>query len=290
IASILLSVVILSVASLTTTVNASITGHNWVGALINGQYDPFYGTTIYAFEAGTTVTLVVNVYSNYWYMGDYRQVNVSAVIVNFDWGINYTFGEASLSDPAEIPYGESRVFSVTFAAPGVSVASNYVPHTYTIFVEHVNASNGVIMDTWTLSGSGFVVFSASQADAFRARREMDSYPTITIPFLTAHARELLTLASIERSLGSSYYGAGDFDNAKTHYETALSYMQQAYANETERWGSFEDTFEGLLKGAEGLLTFQGYSWLIIGIGFLLMGVGVIVYLVRKSGTPKISTE
>jgi hypothetical protein len=33
---------------------------------------------------------------------------------------------------------------------------------------------------------------------------------------------------------------------------------------------------------------QGYAWLLFGVALLLMGIGVIVFLVRKSGTPKTS--
>ena len=281
----MICVVVLAAASISRPAKASIDSHNWVGALIHDSYDSFYGTSVTAFEQGSAVRLMVNVYSDYWYMGDYRQVNVSAVIVNFDWGMNYTSGDVSLSDPWEIPYGQSHVFSVTFGAPAPSVASNYVTHSYRVYVEHVNASDGEIIDTWVSGGSGFVVFSSNQADAFRARRELESYPYTSIPFLTAQARELLTQSTVASSLGRSNYEAGNFEGAKTHYENALGLLQQAYTNETERWGSFEDTLEGMLKGAEGLLMYQGYAWLIISIGFLLMGIGVIVYLGRRSGSP-----
>ena len=285
---IVLYTIMLITTSIIPAAKASISSHNWIGALMRNSYDSFYGTYITAYEGGTTARLVVNVYSDYWYMGEYSQVNVSAVIVGFEWGENFSSTEASLLDPWEIPYGESHVFTLTFTVPSASVVSNFVTHSYTIYVEHVDGPNGTIVDTWTTYGSGFAVFSSNQADAFIAKRELESYPYMYIPFFTATARDLATQSSVAKSMGYNDYVAGNFGSAETHYENALLLLQKAYSNETERWGAFEDTFEGLLKGAENLLVYQGYTWLIIGIGFFLMGIGVVVYLVRKSGTPKAS--
>ncbi len=271
-------------ASITST-NASISSHNWIGSLIRNTHDSFYGTTITGYEEGSTAQLVVNVYNDYWFMGGYRQVNISAVIVEFDWGQNFSSTEATTANTFPIPPLESHVFTLSFTVPSASDVSNLVTHSYRVIVEHVNSTGGDKKD-WTDGGYAFAVFSSNQADAYRAKREIEAYPTLYLPFLTAKARELLTRSSVAESMGSSEYRAGNFGSAKTYYEDASSLLQQAYSNETDRWGSFEYTFESLLKGAEMLLMYQGYAWLIIGIGFFLISIGVVVYLVRKSGTPK----
>jgi hypothetical protein len=137
---------------------------------------------------------------------------------------------------------------------------------------------------WSQSGSGFAIFSADQADAKTAVEQLNAYPSMSLPFFTAGARELLTESAIARSMGDTEYGAGNFDSAKTNYQNALNLLQNAYSNETKRWGSFEDALQGLISGTQSLVVNQGYAWLLFGVAFLLMGIGAIVYLVRKSGT------
>jgi hypothetical protein len=284
---IMLCSICLIAASIAPAVNASINDWNWIGALAPDTYDSFYHEYIMGYEEGTTATLIVNLYNNYW---PGHQTNMSAVKVSFDWGQNYTSTEASMTTPFAMDYGDSHVFTITFTVPATTSASNLVTHDYTIYAEHVNSTTGPkrIVDYWDDDGSGFAVLSADQADAYLALKELNAYPGMTLPFFTAKARELLAESSIAESMGNTEYGAGSFANAKTNYQNALTLMQNAYSNETTKWGSIEDTLQGLLAGAQGMLVNQGYAWLLFGIALLLMGIGVIVYLVRKSGTPKTS--
>jgi FlaG/FlaF family flagellin (archaellin) len=285
--SILLSTLCLLAASIAPAANASIGSFTWIGPLAKNTYDSFYGTSITGYEEGTTATFVVNVNNNY-FTGD--PINLSAVKLSFDWGQNYTSTETSMTTPYVLDYGESHVFTITFTVPNASIASNFVTHGYTIYAEHVNSTTGPkqIVSWWDESYSGFAVLSQNQADAYLAEQELDAYPGMSIPFFTAHARELLTESYIAESMGDTEYAAGNFANAATHYENALLSIQQAYGNETDRWGSFENTLQGLLAGAQSMLVNQGWAWIFFGIASLLMGIGVIVYLVRKSGTPKTS--
>jgi len=285
--SILLCTICLIAASTAPAANASISSWNWTGTLVRNSYDDFYGATITGYEEGTTATLIVNLYNNYW---PGHQTNVSAVKVNLDWKQNYTSTEASTTTPFAMNYGDSHVFTITFTVPNASIVSNLVTHTYTIYAEHVNSTTGPkeLVDYWSQSGGGFVIFSADQADAKLALKELNAYPPMTLPFFTARARELLTESSIAESRGNTEYAAGNFATAKTNYQNALTLLQNAYSNETDRWGSIENTLQGLLSGAQSMLVNQGWAWLLFGIAFLLMGIGAIVYLVRKSGTPKTS--
>ena len=284
---IMLCTICLIAASIAPIANASISSFNWMGALASDTYDSFYNEYITGYEEGATATLIVNLYNNYW-LG--HQTNMSAVKVSFDWGQNYTSTEASMTTPFAMDYGDSHVFTITFTVPATTSVSNLVTHDYTIYAEHVNSTTGPkgLVSYWDDDGSGFAVLSADQADAYLAVEELDAYPSMTFPFFTAKARELLTESSIAESMGDREYEAGNFANAKTNYQNALALMQNAYSNETSKWGSIEDTLQGLLAGAQGMLVNQGYAWLLFGIALLLMGIGVIVYLVRKSGSPRTS--
>jgi len=265
---------------------ASINSQNWMGAIVRNGYDDFYGTFVTAYEEGKTARLAVNVYNDY-----FVQLNVSAVKVGFDWGTNYTSSECSMDTPSVISPYQSHVFIAEFQLPPVSSASNLVTHGYTIYVELVNSTSGSkrIMDTWTGSGSNFAIFSSDQADAYSYKEEVEAYPSSTyynIQFLTAEARELIMRSSVAKSMGSHYYVLGDFNSSKTYYKNSLDFMQQAWSNETEKWSTFENSLADLLKGAGNLLMYQGYAWLLFAFGFLLMSIGVLVYLVRKRPTPK----
>ncbi len=284
---ILLCTVCLIAASTAPAANASIGSWTWIATLTRNTYDSFYGGTVTGYEEGTQATLVVNVYNNY---PGGHPINISAVKVSLDWGENYTSTETTMDTPFVLDYGDSHVFTITFTMPDTTSVSNYVTHGYTIYAEHVNSTTGPreIRAYWSQSGTGFAIFSADQAEAKTALEGLDAYPSMSLPFFTAGARELLTESLIAESMGDREYAAGNFANAKTNYQNALTLMQDAYANETKRWGSFENTLEGLLSGAQSMLVNQGYAWLLFGVAFLLMGIGAIVYLVRKSGTPKVS--
>jgi hypothetical protein len=261
---------------------ASINNYNWISPAVRNSLDTFYGTYVTAYEEETTATLVVSV-SNDYYLG---QLNVSAVKVGFDWGINYTSSECSINNPFGIPSLQSHVFTINFTVPSALFASNLVTHSYTLYVENVNSTTGnkEIISSWTQNGSGFAIFSADQAAAREYKQEVEAYPTSNlngIPFLTANARQLLEQSNIAKTLASDNYMRGDFSKAKSYYNNSLNYIQQAWSNETEKWSTFEDAIASMLQGGGSLLMMQGYAWLIFAIGFLIMSFGVLIYLTRR---------
>jgi hypothetical protein len=286
--SIILFAVILASALSMPAAKASISNYNWIGTLARNNYDEFYGTSITAYEEGTNANLVVNVNNDYQHG---VQINVSAVIAGFDWGTNYTSSECSINKPFVIPFDQSHVFTLNFTVPSALFASNLVVHSYTVYAELVNSTSGnkKIVVSWTQSGTGFAVFSSDQADACNYKKELDAYPATSyynIPLLTAEARELMLKSNVAKSIASDSYGRGDFSTAKTSYKNSLDFIQQAFSNETEKWSTFENSLANLLQGSSYLLTFQGCAWLLFGIGFLLISIGVIVYLARKRPQPR----
>lgn len=271
------------VAALNTPVGrASINNYNWISTAVRNQYDPFYGSSITAYEENTSAFLVVSV-SNDIYIG---QLNVSAVKVGFDWGTNYSSSECSPNNPFGIASSQSHVFTINFTVPSALFASNLVTHFYTIYVESVNSTTSPnrITNSWTANNDGFAVFSTDQAAANDYQQQVNAYPTSNlngIPFLTANARQLLQQSNVAKSLASTSYMRGDFSKAAVYYKNSLDSIQQAWANETSKWSTFEDAIASILQGGGNLLTMQGYAWLIFATGFLIMSFGVLIFLARR---------
>ena len=275
------------VAALNTPIGrASIDNYNWISTVVRNQYDPFYGSSVTAYEENTSAFLVVSV-SNDYYAG---QLNVSAVKVGFDWGVNYTSSECSPDNPFGIASSQLHVFMINFTVPSALFASNLMTHSYTIYAESVNSTTGPkgIIKSWTMNGDGFAVFSTDQAAANEYEQQVNAYPTSNlngIPFLTANARQLLQESNIAKTLASDSYMRGDFSKAATYYKNSLDSIQQAWSNETSKWSTFEDAIASLLQGGGNLLTMQGYAWLIFAVGFLIMSIGVLIFLARRRTPP-----
>jgi hypothetical protein len=266
---------------------ASINNYNWISTAVRNEYDNFYGSYVTAYEENTQAFLAVSVSNDL----HPSQLNVSAVKVGFDWGVNYSSSECSIDNPFGIANSQSYVFTVNFTVPSALFASNLVTHSYTIYVESVNSTAGPkgIVTSWTMRGSGFALFSTDQAAAHEYAREIDAYPTTNvngIPFLTANARQLLQESNVAKTLGSDDYMRGDFSDAVAYYKSSLDFIQQAWSNETSKWSTFEDAIANILQGGGNLLMMQGYAWLIFAVGFLIMSIGVLVYLTRRRTPPR----
>ncbi len=283
--------IVLCAATLVAALNipagrASINNYNWISPVVRNQYDSFYGSLVTAYEENTSAFLVVSVSNDY----NVGQLNVSAVKVGFDWGTNYTSSECSPDNPFGIARSQSHVFIINFTVPSALFASNLVTHGYTIYVESVNSTTGPkgIITSWTTNSDGFAVFSTDKAAANEYQQQVSAYPTSNfngIPFLTANARQLLQESNVAKTLASDSYMRGDFSNAAVYYKKSLDSLQQAWSNETSKWSTFEDAIASILQGGGNLLTMQGYAWLIFAVGFLIMSIGVLIFLSRRRTPP-----
>jgi hypothetical protein len=283
---ILSALAVLALVAAAVPARASITSHNWIAPLIKDHYDDFYGATVTGYQAGSTATLAVNVYNHF---GSW-QMNVSAVRIVFDWGrTNYTSDSSifNATSPVEIPAGESRVLSVSFTLPDITVASNLVTHGYTIYVDDVNATHGLVdpASNWPSSGDHFVVYSSAQADAMTLTKGFDKYNWNTV-FFTSQARQMLMDANGFRDQGDDAYESGDFTGATNYYKNATTAIENAYGNETKVVTAFENALLTLANNGGNMLNMIGIGYALFGIGFLFIGIGAMVWLVRKSGQPK----
>jgi len=215
---------------------ASIVGTpTWVGPKYDK--DDFLGltTTFIAFTTGTDATLRVTVSND---LSPAKPLNISAVKVLLDWGINYSSTEASQSSPHVIPKTSAGItyyytFTIVFTVPATTVASNLFRHYWWVFVEEVNATTGTQAVTLHDSYSGsqdFTVYSADQATAQNTRIEYDRLVTTFSP-TSQEAIVLKKNAGVHRLMGDDSYKNGDFAGAKTQYETALDLLNDAITAE-----------------------------------------------------------
>lgn len=281
---ILLATMMMGFALLSTVnfAHASVSGHNWVGAVIRDQTDSFLGYVSAGYQVGSSARLVVNVYNHL-----SKQMNISTVKVWFDWGINYTSTEANITNVYAMPTGTSHLFTVTFTVPDTTIASNLVKHSYKIYVEDVNATSGSkkqLNSNSPLTGSDFAVLSSAQATAIETNREIDKYSGYYL-FMTAKARELALMASGARTLGGNAYQRGDFTSAAANYQEALTLYQDAWSNETESILGFEQALKDLMISGQSELNMVGWGYITFGIGWVFIGIGIIIYAVRKPKAP-----
>jgi len=257
----------------------------WVPPYVFKGYDNyFYHDDIVGYETGTTASLKIPVYNDYHVGPDYRPINVSAVKVEFDWGINYTSAEVSETSPVQIAPFERHTFTISFTVPLTTVASNAIAHTYTIHVEHVNATTGPknIVDTWSRDWDHydpaykFAVFSADQADALELYTELSAVFEIDLEFDTAKGKVLWSEAVMHGSIGMSHYRSGKFTEANATLHTASDLVDQAFEAEDERGSKLEDAMINYYNAA----VTEAYAWLLFGLGMILIGIGAIIYAAK----------
>lgn len=255
--------------SLISPAQASIVGTpTWIGPKYDK--DDFLGlsSTFIAFTTGTDATLRVTVSND---LSPAKPLNISAVKVLLDWGINYSSTEASQSSPHVIPKVSSGVtyyytFTVVFTVPATTVASNLFRHYWWVFVEEVNATTGaqaVTLHDNYIGSQDFTVYSEDQATAQSTRIEYDRLVTTFTP-TSQEAIVLKKNAGVHRLMGDDSYKNGDFSGAKTQYQTALDLLNDAItAEETYQTTTQENAVE--LTEAQIKLTeaqakqYEGYA-------------------------------
>lgn len=244
--------------------------------------DTYFGTTVVAYERGTAATLMVKVYNDLASSFPYK------VRVFMDWATTNTS-----TDDQSIPSKQWYTFQVSIPIP--DSASNLALHSYRIYIEYIDVTVKWVYYGGNpyIGGSNFAVYSADQADFQQLKKEYNQWRNsymggggiTALLGMTANARKLWTNASLESYLGDESYRMGSFSDAKTHYGIALNSTKDAITSDIDKTASLEDAFIGIVDAGKTYLSMQGYGFMIISIGFLLMGVGVLVYLVRRSKPP-----
>jgi hypothetical protein len=262
---------------------ADITSWRWLGYAYNA-YDSFHRATVYAYEEGSTAVLSVTVYNDY--VTD-KPVNISALKVGLDWGKNYTSSMASSDAPYVIPWHETRIIPIAFTVPNLTEVSNQAQYSYTIYLEHVNATIGPkkITSLKEFEGTNFVVYSSDQVNAQGTKQIVEEMLDTMSPrdFNSTKARIMWTKSENETFVAGLLYAQGDFAGAETHYGTALSWINQAFTAEQDKGGGFDDAqvavLEAQAKSLEATANYMnGLSnmWVLIGVAAVLFAIGYII--------------
>jgi hypothetical protein len=267
---------ILMFALIILPVEARLTSVMWLDPNYKG-YDDYYGQDVNAYLVGTEAKALVTVYND---VGEKAYVTVR---MHIDWEAE---NRTSTEIDKLIQPGRSYTFEVVIQIP--TTVSNLVIHSYTIYISYYKSPGGELITTHSYYKSDFAVYSQDQADAHDYRTQVETWraaysPTIYYFFMTsAKAKEFWIKGATEKVLGDKSYEYGDFEEAKTHYELALNYTLESLKHDTETGQSYEESLLGIMDSLRSLFGLQGWSWIIAAIGFFFMGIGVIVYLVRKS--------
>ncbi len=275
------------------TAKADITSYSWQAPTFKGD-DSFYGAPydIYAYETGSTATLIVTVENDYKEADVPKPINISAVGVRFDWNDAYNSTECSLDNPVTLEFGKFATFAVSFSVPSTGKATNQYLHGYEVYVEHVNSTTGPkeVVEAWEESHTrfpDFAVYSTNQTDAQDLAQMLDVLPLPT--FTSARANLLVYRAQNETTYGDRLYIRGDFLEAKNHYATALSLYTEAYVAEENYGVKLEDLditiaeaevkyFESMGAAVAGLpimFSLFGVSAVLFGIGYIIKQLGTL---------------
>jgi hypothetical protein len=284
IATILALTLLLGVAGNTVQAALGPGDWKWMGFAFHG-FDSFHGATVFAYEYNSTAILSVTIHNDY--VTD-TNLNISALKVWMDWGINYTSDMTSMIDPYVIPWDETRVIPIEFEVPGPNIVSNNALYGYTIILEYVNATTEpkrIIGSDSMFAGLDFVVYSSDQVEAQKTMIIVDEMFDTTDPddFNSTKARISWIKAQNETFIAETSYIRGDFGDARTHYNQAMVMINDAFDAEQAKGGGFDDAQVDLLKAqAESMRAsasyFAGLSnmWTLIGVAAVLFALGYIV--------------
>lgn len=269
---------------------ATIGGITWLQPYL--QKD---GQVVY--EHDSTVSLLVPVTNHNTSNG----LNVSRVIISFDWGQNKNKTLDLSANIVQIELGGAEVFKVTFTASATEAVTSEWAHDYTIYVEHVNATTGPtkIVGTWQrtraqLFAELFVVYSTDQAEAWELKQMISRIesndPFKHLTFNSTEAKLAVYEAQNETSNGDALYQRGDFVEAKAHYNAALILYNVAYSAEKTLGPKLDDLFireiESRISNYEAsasLAASFSTTSILLGSAVVLFGIG---YIIKQLGTLK----
>jgi hypothetical protein len=275
----------------------------WIGTTYYG-YDPYYNATVYAYEEGTTAVLAVwvtdtNTTAIY-------GINITRVYVSFDWGQTFNSTQVSLTNPILLKTSDAaRVFFIEFDVPSTAIVSNLYRHSYTIGAEYQYANLTDPTHWPAIKGKfppvaypDFAIYSAAQAEVMDLSRKVNGYLGMTPAptWNSSSAKTLWNKAKRESVNAAEYYREGQFDQARDSYDSALSYINDAFDTEDAFNSLWDDLnvqhMQADIRGMDALTSFfNGLStmWVLFGIGWVLLGIGYIVKWLRKRPEPQPAT-
>jgi len=250
--------------------------------------DPFFGfSTVTSARDGSVVTFNVLLQASSVATPNTGQRNVT-VGVKFDWMTSWTnASNANPSSTLAVMPNQDVTVSVSVTLPsltGTTAGYNLVLHSWQVLIasgalNSVNAcpSHTGLQGCVFESGGSFAIYSGDQLDGMDARRaaeEKFQYLSTISGFAIgpgfAKLAADLSQAQAERDLGNTAYAAGNFGQARTHYQNALNLANSAASALS---GGDAATYTNVLLGGIGIF--------LLGVGVFIAGFGGFWYALRR---------
>ncbi len=263
---------------------------NTTGYTVRRTYDSFYGQTVDAVQAGSTLTFTLT------FMADsFRNFQRNITIgVKFDW--MSSFQNTTSSTP--VAMGQTAYVSLAYTAPSLTgqyTNLNLTPHSWT-----VEAWDMAIGAVWTNSCNYYdngiqscrsfnnnyplAIYSSAQATSIlteqQASAEISAIALILgstkqAPPGTSSAVASLAAAEEQLNMGQTAYQTGNFNNAQTDFQNALNDANAAQ-------NSLATTGGGTDTATLTSIWLVAVAVLLAGISALLVGFGGFNYLRHRS--------
>ncbi len=242
---------------------------SWQNTAFKGS-DPFYSSTVSAYQTGSTATLYIPVTYQNPYGGLY--INVTGATLKMDWNGNYTASGL----PIKIDQNGWAPVTITFTVPATNVASNLWTHSGVLTVNYTTpASSG----TKQFFGSvpTFAAYSSDQASAMSIMQQLGAISggfgspcggLGSSGFKTAAGTADCQQAVQQYVYGRSLYVAGNFTQSNNAFKNAQTDWNNAISADS---GSAVDL--GTTLGSYGLL--------LLGIGGVIAAIAVLIYALRR---------
>jgi hypothetical protein len=290
----------LMLIAMVTPVRADATHAAWVEPAYAG-IDPALGSaSIVGYLTGTNWN-----FSFSWTNDQGVPINITDVRVYFDWGKNYT---SSYSVINQIMPGITQTFAVYNVTPPITEAPELWAHNYYVYLDHVN-DTATPYRTWNpiymTSGSNFAVLSADHLECLRLWRRLNGVNWHGISSMSTSAAYsptsitkvtvMIEKAHAKYDLGYSILQAKVFGQAKTYLTDADTMYSQALDIWDERGTAYEDADLNNTIAQTNLYNAQAdaerktgdaalvnaYGTLLFGLGWVFIGLGVVVYGMKK---------
>jgi hypothetical protein len=258
-----------AIAPLLPRAHADIANVKWVNTAFTGT-DPYYGagTTVSAYQTGSTATLYVQV-TTAASGGPY--INVTGAKLFMDWNGNYTAGGL----PIKITQNNWGLVTVSFTVPSTNVASNLWTHTGFVNVNYTTPS-GPGTRQFTDVVPTFAVYTTDQASAMSISQQLSFLGTGTTcglassSFKTAAGTANCQQAVQQFTLGRALYTQGNFTASNTAMKNALT-----------SWNNAISADNGAGAGLDLSATLGAYGVLLLGIGGVIGGIALFIYAWKR---------
>lgn len=288
-----LLLIALPMATLIIPARASLNGFSWLNPAYIGE-DPSLSTStdIIGYVEGTNWNFTMTWTNTDWTVD---AINITTVRVWFDWNKNYTH---RFETPIQLKYGETRTFNIYNTTASTEEAPEQWQHTYYIYLDQANNTVSPYKELagiYVYSGSYFMVLSQDHSACLSlwAKYDLifDGYYPMSYNITKAQVQFLQ--AYLEFAQGESLLEAKYYTDAKTHFTAC----DTNYVNGISTWDTrgtakedadlaYKNALADNAKKSGDAAINNSYGWIFFGLGWTLIGLGLIIYAMKRPKTPQ----